>query len=228
MKQKSFLLLSSGIASISLLSSIVLNKKQQTSSLCEQDALSGAIGNTPLIPIKSLSDATGCLIYAKAEFLNPSGSVKDRAAKAIIEEAENSGILKPGGTIVEGTGGNTGIALAQLGKAKGYNVILCMPNCISEEKIETQRRFGAEVHLQPLVPFTNPDNYARKAEILAKEKGFVHTNQFENLANFRAHFKTTGPEIYRQTEGKVTAFVTAGIIIIIIITVLIIMIIIYH
>lgn len=211
MKQRTLFLLSSSITSIGLLSSIY--KKQK--SLCEhkqEDALSGAIGNTPLIPIKSLSEATGCLIYAKAEFLNPSGSVKDRAAKAIIEEAENNGILKPGGTIVEGTGGNTGIALAQLGKAKGYNVILCMPNCISEEKIETQRRFGAEVHLQPLVPFTNPDNYARKAETLAKERGFVHTNQFENLANYRAHFKTTGPEIYKQTEGQVTAFVTAGII----------------
>ena len=198
-----------GISSIALL----LLKKQ--SSKCDNnnittDALSGAIGDTPLLPIRSLSEATGCLIYAKAEFLNPSGSIKDRAAKAILEEAEKSGKLKTGVTIVEGTGGNTGIALAQLGKAKGYKVILCMPNCISEEKIETQRRFGAEVHLQPLVPFTNPENYARKAESLAKEHGFVHTNQFENLANFRAHFKTTGPEIYKQTNGKITAFVAAA------------------
>jgi cysteine synthase A len=200
-------------SSIGISSIILLHTKQQKSSSCDiisNDALSGAIGNTPLLPIRSLSEATGCLIYAKAEFLNPSGSIKDRAAKAIIEEAEKSGKLKPGGTIVEGTGGNTGIALAQLGKAKGYNVVLCMPNCISEEKIETQRRYGAEVHLQPLVPYTNPENYARRAEILAKERGIVHTNQFENLANFRAHFKTTGPEIYKQTDGRITAFIAAA------------------
>jgi len=209
------------LAKVSILSSIsisgLLLVRKQRSCYCDDnnitsssDALSIAIGETPLLPIRSLSEATGCMIYAKAEWLNPSGSVKDRAAKAIIEEAERSGRLKPGGTIVEGTGGNTGIALAQLGKAKGYKVILFMPNSISEEKIETQRRFGAEVHLQPLVPFTNPENYARKAASTAKEHGLVHTDQFENVANFRAHFGTTGPEIFRQTGGKVDVFVTSA------------------
>lgn len=112
---------------------------------------------------------------------------------------------------MEGTGGNTGIALAQIGRAKGYNVVLCMPNCISTEKIEYQRRFGAEVHLQPLVPFTDPANYARHAEIIAAQRpGAVFTNQFENLANFRAHFGGTGPEIWHQTKGRVDAFVASA------------------
>lgn len=136
--------------------------------------------------------------------------MQDRAAKAIIERAEKEGKLQPGGIIVEGTGGNTGVALAQIGRAKGYRVVICMPECIGQEKIDTQRRFGAEVHLQPLVPFSDPRNFARRPETLAKELGGVFTNQFENLANFQAHFSTTGPEIFHQTNGKIDAFITSA------------------
>ena len=176
----------------------------------EQD-VTEAVGGTPLIYLRSLSEATGCHIYGKAEYMNPAGSVKDRAAKLMIQEAEKSGKLKPGGTIVEGTGGNTGIALAAFGAAKGYKVILAVPNIIAKEKIASAERYGAKVLLQPLVPFANPENYARKAESLAKElPNAVFTNQFENLANFRAHFATTGPEIWEQTNGQVDAFVTSA------------------
>jgi len=173
--------------------------------------VSGNVGNTPLIYLRSISEATGCHIYGKAEFMNPGGSVKDRAAKFMLLEAEKSGKLRPGGTIVEGTGGNTGIALAAFGAAKGYKVLLCMPHIIAKEKVVLAERYGARVLLQPLVPFANPENYARKAESLAKEMpNAVFTNQFENLANFRAHFSTTGPEIWSQTGGKVDAFVTSA------------------
>ena len=175
--------------------------------------LIGAVGNTPLIYIRSISEATGCNVYGKAEFMNPTHSVKDRAAKYMIEEAERKGYLKPGGTIVEGTGGNTGVALAHLGVSKGYKVVLCMPNSISTEKINHQRRLGAEVHLQPLVPFSDPENYAKKAEIIGNERaseGALFTNQFENDANFQAHYNGTGPEIWIQTKGKIDGFVTSA------------------
>jgi len=169
-----------------------------------------AVGNTPLIYLRSLSEATGCKIYGKAEWLNPSGSIKDRAAKQMILEAEQSGALKRGGTIVEATGGNTGLALAALGATMGYKVIVTMPNCIAEEKIALTRRFGAEVLLQPLVPFGHPENFASKAEALGQSlPNAVFTNQFENMANFRAHFTGTGAEIWKQTNGKVDAFVCA-------------------
>lgn len=181
---------------------------------CDDDAnsLMNSIGNTPLILLSSLSKETGCLIYGKAEWMNPTGSVKDRAAKMIIKEAEQNGLITPGKTIlIEGTGGNTGIALAQIARSKGYSFITVMPNCIGPEKILLQERLGAKIHLQPLVPYTNPLNYARYAETLGKEleNGF-HTNQFENTANFRAHYSETGPEIYRQTQGKVDAFVCSA------------------
>lgn len=169
-----------------------------------------SIGNTPLIYLPSLSKETGCKIYAKAEMCNPSGSIKDRAAKYIIKNAEASGNLKEGDTIVEGTGGNTGIALSQIARSRGYNMIVVMPNCIGIEKIDYQKRLGAEVYLQPLVPFTNPENYARKAEIIAKERGYFFSNQFENISNFQSHFEESGPEIYRQTDGKIDAFVCAA------------------
>jgi len=169
-----------------------------------------AVGNTPLILLKSLSEATGCKIYGKAEWLNPTGSIKDRTAKQIILEAEKSGELKKGGTIVEGSGGNTGLALAALGSAMGYKVVVTMPLTISEEKVSLTRRFGAEVLLQPLCPFGNPENYATKAEALGKElPNAIYTNQFENMANYRAHFTGTGAEIWQQTDGKVDAFVCA-------------------
>ena len=175
-----------------------------------KNGIEGCVGNTPLVYIKSLSEETKCHIYAKAEYQNPGGSIKDRTALGIIIEAERMNKLKKGGTIVEGTGGNTGIALAQIGAAKGYKVILCMPNSIAQEKIAYSQRFGAEIHLQPLVPFTNPDNYARKAEqIAASIPGSVHADQFENLANYRIHYSTTGPEIFRQTNGTVDAFVAS-------------------
>jgi len=170
-----------------------------------------AVGNTPLVYLRSLSEATGCKIYGKAEWLNPSGSIKDRAAKQIILEAEKSGELKKGGTIVEATGGNTGLALAALGAARGYKVVVTMPNIIAEEKIASTRRFGAEVLLQPLVPFGHPENFATKAEALGKElPNAIFTNQFENMANYRAHFTGTGAEIWQQTGGKVDAFVCAS------------------
>jgi len=171
---------------------------------CEESSKSliDSVGNTPLIYLSSLSSATGCKIYGKAEWLNPSGSIKDRAAKQIILEAEKSGALKKGGTIVEGTGGNTGLALAALGAAMGYKVLVTMPNSISEEKIALTRRFGAEVLLQPGVPFGHPENYASKAAALGREThNAIYTNQFENMANFRAHFTGTGTEIWKQTAG---------------------------
>ena len=177
--------------------------------------LSSAVGNTPLIYLKSVSAATGCNIYAKAEFMNPTASVKDRAALAMIKQAEASGKLKKGGTICEATGGNTGVSLAHLAISRGYKVVLFMPDCISSEKIEHQRRLGAEVFLQPLVPFTDPENYARKAEIVSAERAkngsnIIFTNQFENTANFDAHYNHTGPEIWIQTKGLVDAFVTSA------------------
>jgi len=173
-------------------------------------SLIDAVGNTPLIYLSSLSEATGCKIYGKAEWLNPTGSIKDRTAKQIILEAEKNGLLKKGGTIVEGSGGNTGLALAALGSAMGYKVVVTMPNSISEEKVALTRRFGAEVLLQPLVPFSNPDNYAKKAESIAAEMdNAIYTNQFENMANFRAHFTGTGAEIWKQTNGTIDAFVCA-------------------
>ena len=175
------------------------------------NTLINAVGNTPLIYLPKLSQALGRHVFGKAEWLNPSGSVKDRAAKQIILEAQKDGSLLPGGTICEGTGGNTGIALAALGASMGYKVVLTMPNCIAEEKVSLARRYGAEILLQPLVPFNNPENYARKAESLGIEReNAIFTNQFENLANFRAHYTSTGPEIWAQSSGKVDAFVCAA------------------
>jgi cysteine synthase len=137
-------------------------------------------------------------------------SILDRAALNIIEEAEANGTLRAGGTIVEGTGGNTGIALAQLGISRGYTVVLCMPQSISIEKIDYMRQLGAEVHLQPGVPFSDPRHYAKLAESIAKERGAIHTNQFENIANFRSHFAGTGPEVWGQTSHNIDIFVAAA------------------
>lgn len=184
-----------------------------TPSSAKSDASSGVAGAvivTPLVHLSSLSQETGCNIYAKCEFMNPSGSVKDRAAINLIREAEENGTLKKGGTIVEGTGGNTGIALAQLGGAKGYKVVLCMPENISQEKIDHMRRLGAEVHVQPLAPFSSPVHYAQLAAVIAKERGGFYVNQFENLANFRAHYGSTGPEIWRQSGQRVDVFIASA------------------
>lgn len=169
-----------------------------------------AIGNTPLIRLRGFSDALGSEILGKAEFLNPGGSVKDRAALGIVEDAERRGLLKPGGTIVEGTAGNTGIGLTLVANAKGYRSIIVIPNNQSVEKIELLRALGADVRLVPPAPFSEPGNYNKIAARIAEEiPGGFWANQFDNRANSEAHFRTTGPEIWEQTEGKVTAFASA-------------------
>ncbi len=169
-----------------------------------------AIGNTPLIRLNSFSDATGCEILGKAEFLNPGGSVKDRAALYIIEDAERRGLLKPGGTVVEGTAGNTGIGLAHICNAKGYKCLIVIPETQSIEKIEALRTLGAEVRTVPAVPYLNPENYVKVSGRLAAEiENAIWANQFENLANRNAHYETTAAEIWAQTDGKVDGWVAA-------------------
>lgn len=168
------------------------------------------IGNTPLIRLNSVSEATGCEILGKAEFLNPGGSVKDRAALYIIEDAEKKGLLKPGGTVVEGTAGNTGIGLAHICNAKGYRCLIVIPETQSQEKIDLLRTLGAEVCTVPAVPYRDPNNYVKLSGRLAEElDNAIWANQFDNLANRQAHYATTGPEIWQQTEGTVEAWVAA-------------------
>lgn len=168
------------------------------------------VGNTPLLYIKSLSEKTGCHIWGKAEFQNPGGSIKDRAAKQIILEAESNGQLTAGGTIVEGTAGNTGIGLALLGRERGYKVVITMPNNQSQEKVDELVRLGAEVLQFPPCPFANPGHFYHQARVYAENhEGVFWANQFENLANFRAHYQNTGPEIGDQTQGKIDFFVAS-------------------
>jgi len=170
----------------------------------------GTVGNTPLIRLNSFSEETGCEILGKAEFLNPGGSVKDRAALYIIQEAEEKGLLKPGGTVVEGTAGNTGIGLAHVCNAKGYKCLVVIPDTQSQEKIDALRTLGAEVRTVPAVPYKDPNNYVRLSGRLAAEmENAIWANQFDNLANRRSHYETTGPEIWQQTDGKVDAWVTS-------------------
>jgi cysteine synthase len=170
----------------------------------------GAVGNTPLIRINSLSEATGCEILGKAEFLNPGGSVKDRAALYMVEQAEAAGLLKPGGTVVEGTAGNTGIGLAHICNAKGYKCLIFIPDTQSQEKIDLLRTLGAEVRTIPAVPYRDPNNYARiSGTVAAGMENAIWANQFDNLANRLAHYETTGPEIWAQTDGKVDAWTAA-------------------
>jgi len=170
----------------------------------------GSVGNTPLIRLNSFSDETGCEILGKAEFLNPGGSVKDRAALFIIEDAERKGLLKPGGTVVEGTAGNTGIGLTHICNAKGYKCLIVIPETQSQEKMDALRTLGAEVRPVPAVPYRDPNNYVKLSGRLAAEiENAVWANQFDNLANREAHYYTTGPEIWAQTEGKVDAWVAA-------------------
>ncbi len=173
------------------------------------DGLEGAIGNTPLIRLRRASEATGCTILGKAEFMNPGGSVKDRAGLAIIEDAERRGLLKPGGTVVEGTAGNTGIGLTLVGNAKGYRSVIVMPETQSREKIDFLRMIGADLRLVPAKPFRDPGNYVHVSRRMAEEMGAVWANQFDNLANREGHRATTGPEIWQQTEGRVDAFTCA-------------------
>jgi cysteine synthase len=180
-----------------------------------RDGFLQSIGNTPLIRLRRASEMTGCTILGKAEFLNPGGSVKDRAALFIVKDAEERGVLRPGGVIVEGTAGNTGIGLALVGNACGYRTVIVMPETQSQEKKDMLRLCGADLRLVPAVPYANPMNYVRYSERLAQEiaakepKGTIWANQFDNLANRRAHYETTGPEIWEQTDGKVDAFVAS-------------------
>jgi cysteine synthase A len=170
----------------------------------------GSVGHTPLIRLHSFSEETGCEILAKAEFLNPGGSVKDRAALYIIQDAEEKGLLKPGGTVVEGTAGNTGIGLAHICNAKGYKCLIIIPNTQSQEKMDALRALGAEVRPVPAVPYKDPNNYVKLSGRIASEmENAIWANQFDNLANRRAHYETTGPEIWAQTDGKVDAWVTS-------------------
>ncbi|ALI56008.1 cysteine synthase A [Celeribacter marinus] len=173
------------------------------------------IGNTPLIRLNGPSEATGCEILGKAEFLNPGQSVKDRAALYIIQDAVEKGLLKPGGTIVEGTAGNTGIGLALVGASLGFKTVIVIPETQSQEKKDMIRLAGAELVQVPAAPYKNPNNYVRYSERLAKElarttnEGVIWANQFDNVANRQAHIETTGPEIWEQTSGNVDGFICA-------------------
>jgi cysteine synthase A len=173
------------------------------------------IGNTPLVRLRRASQETGCEILAKCEFMNPGGSVKDRAALYIVRDAERRGELRPGGVIVEGTAGNTGIGLALVGNALGYRTVIVMPETQSQEKKDMLRLCGAELRLVPAVPYKDPGNYVRLSGRLAEElaasepNGAIWANQFDNVANRRAHIEGTGPEIWRQTGGKLDAFVAS-------------------
>ncbi len=174
-----------------------------------------AIGHTPLIKLRGASEQTGCTILGKAEWLNPGMSVKDRAAKYMVLDAEERGVLKPGGTIVEGTAGNTGIGLALVGRARGYRVVIVIPETQTQEKKDMLRLAGAELVQVPAVPFANPNNYVHVAERLAahlnetEPQGAFYANQWDNLANREAHIQGTGPEIWEQTNGKIDGFVSA-------------------
>ena len=173
------------------------------------------VGNTPLVRLNKVSDATGCEILGKCEFMNPGGSVKDRAALAIILDAEEKGLLRPGGTIVEGTAGNTGIGLALVGNARGYKTVIVIPETQSQEKMDMLRLVGADLRPVPAVPYKDPNNYVKLSGRLAEEmagtlpNGAIWANQFDNTANRMGHYRTTGPEIWAQTDGKVDAFTCA-------------------
>ncbi len=168
-----------------------------------------AVGNTPLLGLASLSKRTGCELFAKAEFMNPGGSIKDRAAKGMIRDAEAKGLLKPGATIVEGTAGNTGIGLAVLGIERGYRVVVTMPDNQAREKYEYLEAMGADVRKVPVVPFANPGHFYHQAKALSEQHGWFWANQFENPANGDFHAETTGKEIWEQTEGRVDVLVSS-------------------
>ncbi len=176
----------------------------------------GAIGETPLIRLERASKATGCEILGKAEFLNPGGSVKDRAALAIVEDAEARGLLKPGGTIVEGTAGNTGIGLALVGNARGYKTVIVIPDTQSQEKKDMLRLCGADLREVPAKPYKDPGNYVHVSQRLAEElaeklpEGAIWANQFDNVANREGHRRTTGREIWDQTGGRVDGFICSA------------------
>ena len=174
-----------------------------------------AVGNTPLIKLRKASELTGCNILGKAEFMNPGGSVKDRAAKAIVLDAEARGLLRPGGVIVEGTAGNTGIGLALVANSLGYRTVIVIPDTQSQEKKDMLRLCGSDLREVPAVPYSDENNYIKFSGRLAKElakteaHGAIWANQFDNVANRKAHYENTGPEIFEQTNGKVDAFICA-------------------
>jgi cysteine synthase A len=175
-----------------------------------RDGFADTVGNTPLIRLESVSRETGCEILGKAECLNPGGSVKDRAALWIIRDAERCGTLKPGGTVVEGTAGNTGIGLAHICNARGYRCLIIIPETQSQEKMDLLRALGAEVRPVPAVPYANDNNYVKLAgRIAAQTRNAIWANQFDNTVNRDAHYESTGPEIWRDTDGRVDAFVCA-------------------
>ena len=180
-----------------------------------RDGFVGTVGNTPLIHLKYASEQCGCTILGKAEFLNPGGSVKDRAALAIINDAEKQGQLRPGGVIVEGTAGNTGIGLALVGNARGYRTVIVIPETQTQEKKDMLLICGADLRQVPAVPYRDPNNYVHYSRRLAEElaasedAGAIWANQFDNVANRQGHFETTGPEIWQQTDGKVDGFICA-------------------
>ncbi len=169
----------------------------------------GAIGSTPLIRLNRISDETGCEILGKAEFANPGGSVKDRAALFIIRDGEERGLLQPGGIVVEGTAGNTGIGLSLIANARGYRTIIVIPDTQSQEKMELLRICGAEVRPVPAVPYKDPNNYVKLSARVAEEVGGFWANQFDNTANRRAHYETTGPELWTETDGQIDAWVAS-------------------
>ncbi len=181
-----------------------------------RDGFLGTIGRTPLIRLRRASEETGCEILGKAEFLNPGGSVKDRAALAIVEDAEKSGALRPGGVIVEGTAGNTGIGLALVGNARGYRTVIVIPDTQSQEKKDMLRLCGADLREVPAKPYRDPGNYVHVSHRLADElaestpEGAIWANQFDNVANREGHRRTTGPEIWEQTDGRVDGFICAA------------------
>ena len=174
-----------------------------------------SIGNTPLIRLNRVSDATGCEILGKAEFMNPGGSVKDRAALAIVKDAEAKGLLRPGGVIVEGTAGTTGIGLALVANARGYRTVIVIPETQTQEKKDLLRLCGADLREVPALPYRDPNNYVKYSGRLADEiaaaepAGAIWANQFDNVANKQGHYETTGPEIWRQTDGKIDGFICA-------------------
>src|SRR6187200_2601489 len=180
-----------------------------------RDGIIEAIGHTPLIKLERASESTGCTILGKAEFMNPGGSVKDRAGRQMILEAEKRGELRPGGLVVEATAGNTGIGLALVANARGYRTVIVIPETQTQEKKDALRQFGADLREVPAVPYANPNNYVkvsgRLAEAIAEVEpaGAIWANQFDNVANRRAHVETTGPEIWEQTGGRIDGFVCA-------------------
>jgi cysteine synthase len=180
-----------------------------------RDDFVDAVGNTPLIKLRRASELTGCAILGKAEFLNPGGSVKDRAAKYIVLDAEQRGVIERGGLIVEGTAGNTGIGLALVGNSRGYRTLILMPNTQSQEKQDALRLCGAELRTVPAVPYRDPNNYVHIAARTAKEleateqHGVLYANQWDNLANREGHIQSTGPEIWEQTNGRIDGFTCA-------------------